>query len=416
MISLRLKLLAVCILAALTPSYALTPEVRHLLETAEAGRLERIGRHIITGVDQIESAKALIEKKAIAGIFITDRNVRGKTAAEIGAQIAALQAIRSAQGLPPLIIAADQEGGLVSRLSPPLRHQTTLAHVVAQPVSDRIAIRTKLRRGRWAIHYVPGPPLPPDTDEAKQARVEAFAAAQVTGLKTMGITLNFSPVVDLKTALASRNDGETHLTNRAISSDAGLVTKTATWYCNALISHGVMCTLKHFPGLGRVGVDTHRKQATLTATREDLLKNDWSPYRALMQMPGIATMLGHVRLTAVDATTPASFSTAVIDGLIRTEWHHDGVLITDDFSMGAVTKAEEGLSGAAVKSLNAGADLVLVSWGERDLAGLLSGLVAADEKGLIDHEKLDLSAARLAKAHLENPAQASHDETQKGRP
>ena len=386
------------------PALAFTPQMRLVIGNADPQRLELIGRHIITGLDSIDSAKLLVEKRAIAGIFITDHNVKGKTAAQIGQQIAKLQAIRQAQGLPPLIIAADQEGGSVSKLSPPLRRQPTLANVVAAPVPAKIAVRSRNRKGRLVVRWVPGPPLPPDTDAAKQVRVEAFAKAQAAGLKAMGVTLNFSPVVDLKTKLKARRDGETKLSRRAISDDADLVTKTATWYCNALVQESVMCTLKHFPGLGRVAVDTHRRQATLSATREDLLSHDWAPYRALMQQPGITTMLGHVRLTAVDDKTPASFSDAVIGGLIRQEWHHQGLLITDDFSMGAVTRASEGMAGAAIKSLNAGADLVLVSWGERDLAGILSGLIEADAKGQLDRAKLKTSVMRLAQARMNVPA------------
>lgn len=402
MTGLRVKFLAgCCAVAGFAPALAFTPEVRAVIETADADRLERIGRHIITGMGSIESVKLLVEKRAISGIFITDHNVKGKTAAQIGEQIAKLQAIRMGQGLPPLIIAADQEGGTVSRLSPPLKRQPTLASVVTAPVSPKIAVKTKNRRGRTVVSWVPGPPLPPDTDASKQTRVEAFARTQAAGLKAMGVNLNFSPVVDLRTKLKARNDGETNLSGRAISDDAELVTKTATWYCNMLVQEGVMCTLKHFPGLGRVAIDTHRRQATLNATRADLLVHDWAPYRALMEKPGITTMLGHVKLSAVDDKTPASFSTAVIDGLIRQEWHHGGLLVTDDFSMGAVTRADEGMAGAAVKSLNAGADLVLVSWGERDLASILSGLLDADVKGKLDHSKLEASVARITQARVD---------------
>ncbi len=406
----RFKILVLLGLGAgAIPALAFTPEVRAVLETADAARLERIGHHIITGMDSIDSAKLLVEKRAIAGIFITDHNVKGKTAAQIGEQIAKLQAIRMSQGLPPLSIAADQEGGPVSRLSPPLRRQPALASVILDPAlkkvgKKKVAGKKDIEQKRVvnaaaAAAFKRPPALEPDSK--KQARVEDFAKTQAAGLKAMGVNLNFSPVVDLRTRLKSRNDGETNLSGRAISDNAELVTKTAAWYCNALIQQGVMCTLKHFPGLGRVAVDTHRRQATLSATRADLLVHDWAPYRALMEKPGITTMLGHVKLSAIDDKTPASFSTAVIDGLIRQEWHHGGLLITDDFSMGAVTRADKGKAGAAVKSLNAGADLVLVSWGERDLAGILTGLLEADAKGTLDHSKLEASVARMTQARID---------------
>ena len=90
--------------------------------------LERLGRHIVIGYHSSATMKALVEKKAIAGIFITDHNVRRRTVADIRSEIDALQALRARQGLPPLIIAADQEGGAVSRLTPPLaRNRVWLA-------------------------------------------------------------------------------------------------------------------------------------------------------------------------------------------------------------------------------------------------------------------------------------------------
>jgi beta-N-acetylhexosaminidase len=333
-------------------------------------RLARVGRHIIIGYHIFADVKALVEKKAIAGIFITDHNARRRSAQAINAEIDALQAIRRAQKLPPLVVAADQEGGAVSRLSPPLKRQPSLARILANLM----------------------------TDDARRKAVESYAQTQARELQRIGVTINFGPVVDLKLNPKNRKDGETRLRLRAISADPALVSKVAQWYCETLSRHGIMCTLKHFPGLGRVIRDTHVTTGHIDNAESELESTDWVPFRDLMHKPYIATMLGHVRVSALDAKSPASFSATVITKLIRDRWQHKGLLITDDFSMGAVTRSSDGVGGAAVKALRAGVDLLLVSFNEKHYNTVMSALLKADADGLFDETARKESVARIDKA------------------
>ncbi len=349
---------------------------------ADPAVLERIGRHIVIGYHIPATVKALVEKKAIAGIFITDHNVRRRKVADIRAEIDALQAIRAGQGLPPLIIAADQEGGAVSRLTPPLARQPGLATVLSA--------------------------LKPGDD--RKAAVVTYARKQAAELKRIGVNLNFAPVVDLKIDPKRRSDGETQLRFRALSSDPKVVSEAAGLYCDTLAEEGVYCTIKHFPGLGRVALDTHRHAGDIKAPLVELNGADWVPFRDLMGRPHVVTMLAHVRLRELDRETPASFSAPVIQDLIRTQWDHKGLLITDDFSMGAVTRAKEGIGGAAVKALNAGADLLLVSFSDKHLNTVMTALIEADKKGQIDSAARAASLARLKAlpaAHAPQPPQAT---------
>jgi beta-N-acetylhexosaminidase len=311
--------------------------------------------------------KALVERRAIAGVFITDHNVRGRKAEAIKADIDMLQAIRKEQGLPPLIIAADQEGGAVSRLSPPLKRQPSLGSLIAKS----------------------------KTDEERRSAVEAYAVEQAAELTRLGVTLNFGPVVDLNLDPKNRSDGETRLRLRAISADPYTVAKVAGWYCDTLAEAGVMCTLKHFPGLGRVRRDTHVASAQIDVTEGTLELNDWVPFRRTMDRPNAVTMMGHVRVGVLDKSAPASYSQTVIGDLVRKAWNYDGLIVTDDFSMGAITRGKPGIGPAAVKALNAGTDVILVSFSEKHLDTMMSALLAADEAGEIDHEALARSRARL---------------------
>lgn len=350
--------------AAQASAQAATRRPQKLLTRAEIlatdpARLERLGSRLVVGFASFSEVKPLVEKKALAGIFITDHNVRGRKAADVAKDIQDLQDIRRAQGMPRLIVAADQEGGYVSRLSPPLKWQPTLGMIIA-----------KLK-----------------TDSEREKAVREYAETQARELDRLGITMNFGPVVDLRLGQASRDDGETRIFWRAIDSDPYLVAKVAGWYCDTLTKFNIICTLKHFPGLGRVARDTHVASGELTAKESQLELSDWLPFRRVMTQPGIATMVGHVRVDAIDKETPASFSDAVINTVMRPRFENDGLLITDDFSMGAVTGSKDGIGGAAVKAVNAGVDLILLCALDAHFDVLMSALIEADTKGEMAHAR-----------------------------
>ena len=161
---------------------------------------------------------------------------------------------------------------------------------------------------------------------------------------------------------------------------------------------GVHCTLKHFPGLGRVYEDTHRVTAELAVPSRELEQSDWLPFRQVMAQGAAFTMLSHARLTAIDRDRPASFSAAVVKGLLRESWKHDGILVTDDFSMGAVTLSHEGAAGGAIAALNAGVDLLLVSYDPDQYFPMMYALLAAARDGRLRTDMLEASTARLRRA------------------
>jgi len=342
---------------------------RHEVLRADPALLERLGRHIVVSYRDLRELNALIERRAIAGVFLTTRNVRGRDAAAIRQEIAAMQATRRQQGLPELLVTTDQEGGVVSRLSPPLTRMPPLSEIVTRH---------------------PG-------SAARHAAVRDYAAAQARDLADLGVNVNLAPVVDIDHGVVNPGDRLTRISTRAISSDPQIVSDVAADYCALLSDHGVRCTLKHFPGLGRVVADTHLESADLTLTPSELASTDWLPFRALMRRPDIIVMLGHARLTAIDATRPVSFSQRVVGDLLRTDWGYDGLLITDDFSMGAVTYSQEGIGGGSVEALNAGVDLVLVSYDPDQFYFVMHALIRAARAGKLRADALVQSDQRLAK-------------------
>lgn len=278
-----------------------------------------------------------------------------------------MQEIRRQQGLPPLLIATDQEGGSVSRLSPPLTWRGPLSQIVARH---------------------------PDAAERREA-VADYAAAQARELADLGVNVNFAPVVDLNHGIVNPYDRLTRIHARAIAKNPHVVAEVAEIYCAHLSANGVRCTLKHFPGLGRVFDDTHLQAADLATPLSELTATDLMPFRALMRRDDVLIMLSHARLSAVDRERPVSFSRAVVHDLMRTEWGHGGVLITDDFNMGAVYGSPQGMAGGSIEALNAGVDLILISYDVDQFYGVMHALIQADRAGTLRQDALRQSAKRL---------------------
>lgn len=330
--------------------------------------MEQIGNHIIVGYHNYNELKLLVEKNAIAGIYITRRNLR-ISESKLHNQIQQLQRIRFKKKLPPLWVAADQEGGEVSHLSPPLTRQTSLSKVV------------KNLKGQNKI----------------QSLIKSYVTIQGKELSELGINLNLSPVVDVK-SIRKDNSKESfsRFYDRLISQDEKIVTAVALSYCNDLYKYKVNCTLKHFPGLGRVEKDTHFSDAKLDTSIAELEAKDWVPFRVLMHQTNAFVMLGHVILTKIDETYPVSISRKSIHELIRKKWNYRGVLLTDDFGMKPIYKSRLGAGGSAIEALNSGVDLLLFSSDPDMYYSVIYELLHAYKSGRLDVQQLKDSQERLA--------------------
>jgi beta-N-acetylhexosaminidase len=324
---------------------------------ADSALARDLGQHFIVGYSRLDQVETLASKGLIGGIFVTSPNVSN----HLGQDIAQLQQRRREAGLPPLIVATDQEGGIVSHLSPPLTALPALAALTGLAPEQRV--------------------------------LAARQAGQIHGreLAALGVTVNFAPVVDLRpTTPAGHWDFHSMIARRAISEDPAMVVQIAQSYAEGLSASGVRPTLKHFPGLGRVPEDTHHFRASLATDRATLEASDWRPFRQLLPSAGAWLMVGHVTVDAVDPDHPASHSRRLIDGVIRHDWGYQGVIVTDDLTMSAVY--QHGYCAAVLGALNAGADLLLISFdGEQYYRAMDCAL-----KGRLDPAMLRLSAAGLA--------------------
>lgn len=325
------------------------------VEAASGPVAQALGARFIVGYDDAAQLRDRVRKGLIGGIFVTGRNVKGRTAAQLRDEIAGLQALRREAGLPPLVVATDQEGGAVSRLSPLVEPQPALATLLDVDVSD----------------------------EELAQRAHAYGARQGKALAALGITLNFSPVVDLRPGRApGRWDFHTRIDERAISADPAATAQVALAYELGLESAGVRGTLKHFPGLAGVTEDTHHFAAVLRTPAARLATHDWKPFQEVSKQSDAAIMLGHVILPELDAEHPVSFSRRIVRQVIRGEWGYQGLLVTDDLTMGAAYN--RGLCDATVRALGAGVDLLLIAYDHDKYFDAMHCALQAAQRGAPD--------------------------------
>lgn len=343
---------------------------RHRVAGADPKLLRNLGQHFIVGYTRLEDVRPLVESGAVGGVYITARNVNGRSVADLRNQIQALRELRRQAGLPPLIVATDQEGGTVSRLSPPLTRLPPMAELVESQL-----------------------PLP----ELEQ-RAQEYGAAHGRELAEVGVNVNFSPLVDLKYDLPRHPlDFYSRIAQRAIASDEMVVARMALAYTRGLAQHDVHATVKHFPGLGRLRTDTHLFAARLDVTKPELQVRDWVPFKFVLERSSALLMLGHVMLPDIDPEHPASYSHKLVQGVLRQEWNHDGLLITDDLSMGAIYRSDDGICRAAVKALRVGVDLVLIAYDGEKYYEAMSCVLRSYERQRMDLGMLERSAARIGR-------------------
>ncbi len=238
-------------------------------------------------------------------------------------QLKKLTSLLKSYSKEPLLISVDQEGGLVSRLGP------------AAGFSERESPRELGKRD----------------DLAKTTNT---AEGMAEDLKESGINLNLAPVVDLDLnpdGLISRN-------GRSFGEDPELVYRHARVFIEAHHRQEILTTLKHFPGKGSAGKDTHFELADVTTLYQE---RELEPFSRLIR-EGLAdlVMTSHINHRGWDKNYPVTLSPKVLQGVLREKLGYQGVIISDDLLMGAIVK-QFSLEEACVLAVQAGVDILLAS-------------------------------------------------------
>ena len=320
---------------------------------------EKVGQLLIAGFYETqagEEARSYIQDCHVGGLILYGRNV--ESAQQLTDLTNGLKVL-AGDGIP-LFLSTDQEGGMVERM-PSEIHRLPNAYRFGQIVHP-------------------------------EARMDAcFTLGQTLAAEcaAFGLNMDFAPVMDIWS-----NPDNTVIGERAFGSDAGTVTGAANETALGILGGGVIPVAKHFPGHGDTDTDSHVGLPVVDKTREELLEMELLPFQAAIDAGAPAVMVGHILMTQIDPDKPATLSSEVVTGLLREELGFDGVVFTDDLTMGAITQ-NYGLGEAAVLAVEAGCDVLLVCHEAGSVDEVYAALLDAVDTGRITADRLDQSVRRI---------------------
>lgn len=334
---------------------SLDAEVEKLLSSMtlkeKVGQMVMIGIH---GTDVTEDSLFMLHQYHIGGIILFDRNMESQE------QVKLLNAHLQEQAgeKVPLFIAVDEEGGAVARMK------------------DKL----------------PPPPAAQEIGETGDpANAKKWAVKTAQALKAIGFNVNFAPVADLGTGRG-----------RSFGDNPAMVSEFLYEAASGYEEEGLIYCLKHFPGLGRGTVDPHLDSTIVDASREDILSWDVIPFQAIIQEKNPSNffvMVNHATFPQLEEGTPASISRVIQTEILRKELGYQGVIITDDIAMGALSKYYKP-TDVAMRAVNAGTDIVLSCHEYQTGTDVYLRLLDAAEKGEISEERINESLRRILRVKL----------------
>lgn len=263
-----------------------------------------------------------------------------------------------------LLIAIDQEGGMVRRLRPEYGYSQTVSQEYLGKINSR------------------------DT-------TMKYAGRMAKEIKESGVNVNLAPLIDVNVNPECPVIGALH---RSYSSDTAIVSNNAKWSIEAHHRNGVLCAVKHFPGHGSSASDSHYGLTDVTDTWQSY---ELAPFRELISS-GKADMVmtAHIFQRNLDPEYPATLSKKIIDGVLRKQLGFEGVVLTDDMYMQGIIDNYK-VEDAIVLAINAGADILVmgnnISTGyepERPFH-IVDMIVRAVKEGRIDQKRLIESNRRI---------------------
>jgi beta-N-acetylhexosaminidase len=341
-----------------TPTPSPTPADPIQQRVARMTLDEKIGQMVLVGLEgtSMQShAREMIETYRVTGFILYKYNITGHAQTET-----LLNQLKEANrnNAFPLWLGVDQEGGRVDRFP---------AEFVKMPSAQEIGRSNK-----------------PEY---------AYQIGQALGaeVRSLGFNMDFAPVLDVNS-----NPNNPVIGDRSFGADPETVIKHGLQVMKGIQSKQIVPVVKHFPGHGDTSVDSHLDLPVIHKSLEELRSFELKPFAEAVKEQTDAVMVGHLLLPKIDATNPASLSAEVITNLLRKEMTFDGVVITDDLTMGGITKHAD-TGEAAVKSVLAGSDILLVGHDYEQQVSVLTALKKRVQDGTISEKRLEESVYRIAR-------------------
>ncbi|RKD32255.1 beta-N-acetylhexosaminidase [Thermohalobacter berrensis] len=342
-------------------SYALTPDedldstVNNMSLEEKVGQMFMPSLRMWDNVTEVtDEIKETIKRYHLGGIILFAENI--ETAEQTSTLIKDLQEAADI----PLLISADQEGGIV----------------------NRIKFGTKFP-GNMALG-------------ATNASKYAYKVGKSIGeeLKALGINVNLAPVLDVNI-----NPDNPVIGVRSFGEDPDLVSEMGVSYIKGLHDAGIAATAKHFPGHGDTDVDSHIGLPKVPHDIDRLKKVELKPFQNAIEAGVDMIMTAHVVLPAIDDTEPslpATLSHKVLTGLLREDMGFDGVIITDALEMKAIAD-NFGPEESVIRAVKAGTDIVLMP---TNLDKAYNAVLDAVKTGEISEERINESVKRILKLKI----------------
>jgi beta-N-acetylhexosaminidase len=322
---------------------------------------QKIGQMFICGFHSLgldDQIRKLIQDYHLGGVIYFRRNIDEPE--QVASLSASLQKLAADNGDLPLWIAIDQEGGMVARID-----------------------HKKMSR-------IPGNMSLGATDHPDYSYEVSRVSAEE--LLQLGINMNFAPCLDV-----NNNPQNPVIGVRSFGENADKVSEHGAAVIKAFQEKGVSAAAKHFPGHGDTSVDTHMGLATVEHDIERLQQVELKPFIKAIQQEVDVIMTAHVIFPAIEPEPiPATLSRSVLSGLLREELAYNGIIVTDCLEMHAIAKFF-GVGEGAVKAIEAGADLVLVSHTLSDQIEAIEAVKNAVQSGRISEKTIDTAVERILK-------------------
>ncbi len=302
------------------------------------------------------SLQYMISQQYVGGFMYQESNHNFDSPYNVAsnANALSLQAMKDAQ--IPLIIATDQEGGLVNRLYKFHGYLPAAADMAATG-DPNVALTQGTQAARWMLE--------------------------------LGINTDLAPVVDVHTV------NPPILESRMFGSDPKTVATYAGAYLTGLQKNGVAACLKHFPGLGAVNSDPHAGLPRVGRSMAGLENIDLAPYKLMIQKYHPAMIMStDVLMPAIDPSLPAELSPDTITGILRNQLGYNGVVITDGLYMAGIS-SQWTLSQAAVLSIIAGNDLIEGPYMPNQVADMVVAFKQAMHQGKLTMERINQAVEHI---------------------
>lgn len=315
---------------------------RHVGQLAIAG---------FAGHDVPADLRQLAREFDLGGVILFARNVaEPEQVAEIARQT------QSMTFELPLWVSVDQEGGRVARLQSPFTVWPAM-HTLGRSGDTQLAAR--------------------------------FARALAAELKAVGITLDYTPVLDIHT-----NPRNPVIGDRALAERADDVARLGRVIIETLQAEGIAACGKHFPGHGDTSVDSHHDLPLIEHPPDRLQAVELVPFRAAVAAGVASIMTAHILIPALDGERPATLSPRIVDGMLKRELGYGGLVVSDDLEMRAIS-ATYGIPEATVLAIAAGCDAVLMCGTAQDVQSeALEAVIHAVEDGRLAQSRVEDALAR----------------------